>query len=434
MIPHLVRVLGEYDNTVESQSSLPNFRREIASAVLAASMFSDSRWKTETVARVRDLLKDDDDLYLNACIAHRESVVFRMSGKLPDSTSALVRFVHTYVLTNSLNKESETNPRYNAQRGKLTISYSLNLIRGGELKDAERELQAWKPLNPDAPLTLEKLVCLNQNSAAAKILRYQGKFKEALTLQERILKERSPYKYSQNAHEYIISLSFVADMYTELGRAQEVESLIQETLNNLVKNSEQNSIAGRHLQISLAESYLERSMFSEARTILLQVKAFLDDNALYDQFGDSVTFQVLVGLGRVCHRQKRWSEAVSYWNLAEEAARKRQYSAGLVKYSMAHALRMSGDAKENKKLAEEAREMVKSRRGMFWITRFQSAWYDYIVRRWNEGVNEVSRLMHISLMRDMGSRALRLPLHSCATANTGMHNSLQQIYCGFMGD
>jgi hypothetical protein len=103
--------------------------------------------------RTRKLLECDNDRFLNAWLAFRESSVMRMSGKLRESENALYKFLHAAATPKE--KELELGRRYNAQRGGLVISFAENLIREGKLVEAKAELIEWSPLDI-APSPLRK--------------------------------------------------------------------------------------------------------------------------------------------------------------------------------------------------------------------------------------------------------------------------------------
>ncbi|KAK9578899.1 hypothetical protein V6Z98_005612 [Aspergillus fumigatus] len=94
LLPHLSRTLSEYDAMSLEHGDLASFRHELASTLLAASRFSNARWKVEAIDRTKKLLEGDNDRFLSAWLAFRESSVMRMSGKLKESESALHRFLH----------------------------------------------------------------------------------------------------------------------------------------------------------------------------------------------------------------------------------------------------------------------------------------------------------------------------------------------------
>lgn len=171
MLPQLAHVLGEYDKMSVENQELPIFRPELAATILAASRFSDTAWKIEAIARAKQLLKDDLDLYMNALADISGKRRMRMSGKHKESNDALEAFVQSRILPGR-DRGSEITSRYNAQRGDLVISFSENMIRQGNLEEARSELCEWSPLDPTAPSTLERITSRARDTTLGKILRY----------------------------------------------------------------------------------------------------------------------------------------------------------------------------------------------------------------------------------------------------------------------
>ena len=213
ILPRLGRVLSEYDVICIELGEQSSFRHELASTLLAALRFSDVKWKTETISRTKKLLEGDDDRYLNAWLAYRESSVLRMSGMPQKSEIALQRFLRHAVTPHQENLE--LTPRFNAQRGDLIISFSENMVRQGKLAEAKAELIEWKPLDTH-PSTLEKITLRARDIIMGKILRYQGLFKEALVLLEGVLQSSLLDDYFEGTGWYRVLLSGVADLYCEL--------------------------------------------------------------------------------------------------------------------------------------------------------------------------------------------------------------------------
>jgi len=187
MLPHLNRILSEYDSICIESRETTAFQHELAAAILAASRFSDAQWKKEAISRAKKLLDGDNNQHFNAWLAYRESAVMRMSGMLRESELALETFVRSTVIQSA--DSLEINPQFNAQRGDLVISYSENLIRKGKLDEAKRELIEWKPLNATSPSSLEKIAIRARDITLGKVLRYQGLFTEAVLLLETVLDE-----------------------------------------------------------------------------------------------------------------------------------------------------------------------------------------------------------------------------------------------------
>lgn len=383
-LSQLAHILAEYDKISMGHQGPTPFRHELAATLLAASRFSDPSWKIEAIDRAKQLLKDDPDLYMNAWLTSRESAVLRMSGKQDESDKVLQNFVQSNVLPEP-DRVSEVTPRYNAQRGDLTISFAENLIRQWKLEEARNELNEWSPLDPTASSALERITLRARDIILGKALRYQGHFKEALALLKKVLDESQVDDFFEGSGWYCVLLSGVADLYCELGQPQEAEKLLQPELKSMIEKGTQDIATGRRLRVSLAETFLERNLFDLAEEILLRLKDFYEAVERPDHTTNISFFRVWVGLARVCHWQARWDEAVSYWRQAlVGAAHLRMndgFNAGLVRYSLAHILHIAGDIDQSHIMLAEAKQNLASERRVFWIAGFNSRWHDEIIQR-----------------------------------------------------
>lgn len=358
-----------------------SFRHELTSTLLAASRFSNAKWKIEAIDRAKKALESDNDLYLNAWLAYRESSVLRMSGKLKESEHALYGFLRDAAAPGK--GELELSRRYNAQRGELIISFAENLIREGKLDEAKSELTEWKPLDM-APSTLERITSRARDITLGKILRFQGLFHEALTHLEAILQSCLLDDYFEGTGWYRVLLSEVADLHCELGQPVEAEKLLVLELNPMREKGTQDIATGRRLRMSLAETYLQRNMFAQAEDLLLELqRAYLssgepDYNA---QFND---FRIWIALARKSHRRSEWEQALSRWRRALSALEclkmDRGFNAGLVRCSIAHALFVTGREMESVHMLQEARENMASEVHVYWIPIFNSHWHEYITK------------------------------------------------------
>ncbi|KAJ5842212.1 hypothetical protein N7534_012042 [Penicillium rubens] len=326
-----------------------SFRHELASTLLAASRFSDAKWKVEAISRTKKLLENDRDPYLSSWLAYRDSSVMRMSGMPRESEYALQTFLRDVALSSP--EELDISRRFNAQRGELIISFCENLIRQGELNEAKAELMEWMPLGREAS-TLETITLRARDTTLGKILRYQGLFREAFGLLEGVLRDSLLDDYFEGTGWYHVLLSGVADLYCELGQPDDAEKLLQQELNPMRENRTQNSPTGRRLQVSLAETYLQRSIF-----------------------------HIWVSLARISHRKSEWVEAISCWRHAlrvlDRIKLNAGFNAGLVRCSIAHALMMTGEV-GSKDLLQEGRANIASEPRVFWIPLFNSQWHDLI--------------------------------------------------------
>ena len=311
-----------------------SFRHELASTLLAASRFSDAKWKVEAISRTKKLLENDRDPHLSSWLAYRDSSVMRMSGMPRESEYALQTFLRDVALSSP--EELDISRRFNAQRGELIISFCENLIRQGELNEAKAELMEWMPLGREAS-TLETITLRARDTTLGKILRYQGLFREAFGLLEGVLRDSLLDDYFEGTGWYHVLLSGVADLYCELGQPADAEKLLQQELNPMRENRTQNSPTGRRLQVSLAETYLQRSMYAEAASLLTDLQRELSSSGFPDYKAHVNSFHIWVSLARISHRKSEWVEAISCWRHAlrvlDRIKLNAGFNAGLVRCS-----------------------------------------------------------------------------------------------------
>lgn len=381
-MPHLLRVLSEYDKLAPAEDPI-QFPHELATTILAASRFLDKNWKLEAIERAKELLAGDQDPYMNAYLTSRSSSVFRMTGLRDKSNQVLQEFVQSTVLAGH-DHGWEKDARYNALRGDLIISYTQNMLRQGKLEESENELFEWTPLNPDNPSTLEKITSRARDTILGRVLRFQGRFEEALELVEKVLENSHSDDNFEGTGWYHVLVSGVADLYCELGREEEAEALVQSELKAMTEDGIQDISSGRRLQRSLAETFLGRNMFPEAEKVLLHLRDLNESTTNIAPPDNLGVYRTWTSLARVAHLQSNWAEALEYWSeglrVAERIQMSGGFNGGLIRYSMAHALLKTGDKTKSKELLEEAQENMSSESCMYWSPCFHSKWHDYIVK------------------------------------------------------
>jgi tetratricopeptide (TPR) repeat protein len=358
-----------------------SFRHELASTLLAASRFSNAKWKVEAIDRTKKLLENDDDLYLNAWLAYRESSVMRMSGKGKESESALYRFLRDSAAPSE--GELELSKRYNAQRGELIISYAENLIREGKLDEAKAELSEWSPIDT-VPSPLEKITSRARDITLGKILRFQGLFREALTQLDAIFRDCLLDDYFEGTGWYRVLLSEVADLHCEASQPAEAEELLVHELTPMKEKGTQDIATGRRLRMSLAETYLQRNMFAQAEDLLLELQRAFSASGEPDYNAQFNNFRIWISLARKSHRQFEWEEALLRWRHALSALERlkmdRGFNAGLVRCSIAHVLFITGHKTESLHVLHEARQNMASEAQVYWVPMFNSQWHAYITK------------------------------------------------------
>lgn len=382
MMSQLSRVLSEYDAMCLEKGEQTSFRHELASTLLAASRFSDAPWKGEAICRTKQLLGQDNEPYMNAWLAYRESAVMRMSGMLKNSESTLHGFLHHLALPSK--EDPQMTPRYNAQRGELVISFSENLVRQGRLSEAKAELIEWSPLSKDCS-TLETIVLRARDIILGKVLRFQGRFSEALALLDGVVQSCHLDDFFEGTGWYRVLLSEVADLYCELDRPSDAESLLLQELTPMIERGTQDIATGRRLRMSLAETYLQRKMYAEAESLLVDLRQASLLSGAPDYTAKINIFRIWVSLARVLHGQSRWQEALSSWRQALSALDSIKLSwglnAGLVRCSIAHALMMMGHEEDSARASQEANANMASESRVYWIPLFNSRWHDFILEK-----------------------------------------------------
>ena len=386
-MPQLVHVLAEYDKMSLEFEDPMLFRHELAGTLLAASRFADFAWKIEAVDRAKQILKGDPDRYMDAWFTYRESATLRMLGKREESDKALQSFVQSRALKEP-NGDSDITPRYNAQRGDLVISFAENLIRQWKLEEAKDELKMWSPINPDTPSVLERITLRARDIILGKTLRYQGHFQDALVLLQKVLNECYTDDFFEGTGWYRVLLSNIAELYCEVGRPLEAEKILKPELNSMSEKETQDSATGRRLRLSLSEALIGSNSFDPAKAILLRLKEEYEAIKKPDHTREINAFRIWLGLARISHRRKCLDEAILYWKQALVIAERLKIGngihAGIVRYSIAHILHVTGDKGSSHNVLVEAKRNLSSETRVFWIAGFNSQWYDEIIKLMNE--------------------------------------------------
>lgn len=145
----------------------------------------------------------------------------------------------------------------------------------------------------------------------------------------------------------------------------------------------QDIATGRRLQMSLAETCLQRDMHGKAESLLTDLQRAFASSGGPEYTSDVNFFRIWVSLARISHKQSRWEEALTRWTRALSALErpnlKGRFNAGLVRCSIAHSLLMSGQEVDSRNILQEARTNMSSESRIFWIPLFNSQWHDFIL-------------------------------------------------------
>ena len=345
----------------------------LASTLISASRFSDSLWKSACLTRAKATLRQAPFCVEQAQLAYRESCILRMAGNVPGSEKALVAFSELAASAGGA-ENAQTTPRYNAVRGEIIISRSENLVRDWKLEDARRELSKWCILQQFSESTLEKITALERDTIMGKILKYQGRFEEALRLLESLLQDGSlPFKGSG---WYCVLLSNVADLQCELGRPDEAERLLNDQLQIMINRKTDDISTGRRLRLSLAESFLARRMYDNAKRVSLELLTTYETIRRVDYATAVNRFRALIGLARVHHMQAQWEQALVRWRQAESMKVAKKSTLAILQLSMSYVMHKLGQQNDSHAMAFNALSIIDGEARTFWIAGFHSCWHE----------------------------------------------------------
>ncbi|KAH0556873.1 hypothetical protein GP486_005337, partial [Trichoglossum hirsutum] len=389
LLPHVSRILKEYDDIACDIPMSAPVRSEIASTLLAASHFSDTLWKCEAINRVKGLLHDDTDCYMHAWATLRESSILRLLGKPIESNQTLASFIHSTVSPGH-DKGLENDARWNAQRGQLVVSFADNLTQNTKFTLARQELCEWEPVDPTSPSSMERIVLRSRNITLGKILRYKGHFQKALAYLEGVLHESQRDKFYEGSGWRHVLLSNIADLLCELDRPADVEGLLNPELRNMADEGYRKS-SGRCLQLSLIESFMKRGMYAEAEERLLNLKRVYETIPNQDIFAKGGIFRMWATLARISHLRSRWDEALSFWTQSlrtlEIVGRGEGPNSGIVRYCISYTHFKLGNLRESSETLEEAKKILDGTKRIFWVVGFNSYWRDFIIQSVNESMS-----------------------------------------------
>ncbi|EAS28261.3 uncharacterized protein CIMG_09465 [Coccidioides immitis RS] len=383
MFMHIPRILKEFDQLMpDGCDQYLIVKRAVTMLLLSAAKFNFNPWKNECIRRIKDLLKDEHDCYLGAWATFTESKILRMQGKTTDSYKALENPIHNTALS-GLDEDLISDVRYNATKGDLVISFAETLIKDGELLRAKAKLTHWRPLNPDAPSTMERLVLQHRDVMLGRILRSQGRFVEALSYLEKLLQNLSAEDYLVSTGWQMILVTNVTDLYSEVGKPQDAEAVLDKVLKISQSHGWYNIGTGRRLRLALIESFIRRGLFTQAEEKLKELIPIIEAIPEPDINQSTEHFRVWAGLARISHLQGQWNEALDRWNQAlaivERSGWTQGFNHGIVLYSIAQVLARVGDVTGCETSLSKAEKSLAVEERKYWIVGLGSYWYDYIV-------------------------------------------------------
>jgi len=344
---HVHCVVQNYDSLL-TQTSIPlSTQLLVASMLLAASHYSDRAWKQNTMDRTRAISEHSSDRDLLTAEAHRQSVLLRTSGKFEESSRGLRDYIESTVFREH-DKGTTMDPRWNALCGNLQISLAENLIQVNELAHATEEINRWEPLSSSSPTTIERVVLCSRSVVLGRILRFQGRFDEALPHFESLLEEADMIDYFETSGSHKKIITNIADLHCEMNNGLKAEKVITPILKRMTDWGCENISSGQRIQLSLAESFLRRGMHAKAGKIFESVNLACEPTGKPNAATNISIFRSRAGLARIAHLENDWNEAVRRWrealNVVEDCGWHDGFIACISQLSLAHIYKELDDA------------------------------------------------------------------------------------------
>lgn len=295
-MPHLQHTL-QANRDLDGFWSMPEHTRaDLTLALLEASRFPGIRWKRLMIAFANETLVGLEDLYIQSCMAQRQSLLHRVAGNQAEA----IRVIDNAWLGEKPGGSCMLS-RMHAAAGLLVTQRALNYFQNEELAKALAALDTWEPVYR-APA--EAAVFYRIRILRGKILRFQGKFEDALKcLETHVLGDVENLTFAEDCSEMVCE---VADTLVELDDPVAAEQMLRVQLG--CRDEPQDS-AGQILRLSLAETLFAQHRYVEAGEACLDVTS-------WQSLSKIARLRLFITLAKVQHVQRNWDSAFQYWTEA----------------------------------------------------------------------------------------------------------------------
>ncbi|EFQ99028.1 LipA and NB-ARC domain-containing protein [Nannizzia gypsea CBS 118893] len=380
ILEHVHNVLQEFDNVEPKSELYPILKNSFCTLLLSASKYNSALWRRESLGKVRDLLHGSEEHYLQTWVAHRESKILRFEGDLAGSSAALEQQVNNL---KTQNFQVASNPRWNAHLGRIISSYAENSILQNGCVHAQEALEAWNPLNPKNPSSMEIAVLKSRNINLGRILKNQGNFEGALPYFEEMFLDVTDRHCNESEGWHMALFANLSDLYCELGHPEKAEAVLKKQLEIIYMRGWESISGGVRIQLAMAESFIRRGLFQKAEGCLLKLVSLCKPSEKMTVSARTNSFLVWTGLARVSHLQCRWSDAIDRWHraleLVESAGWVKSFNHGLILHSIAQIQFRMKKIDESEKTLRRAKASLAADDRKYWIVGLGSYWYDYVV-------------------------------------------------------
>lgn len=342
----------------------PGVGRQLAAALLSASLFLDKKWKQDSINYAHSIMaqqdtNDPESLYLQRWATQRALFISRKSCDVD------------HILGK---KFTPADQRSNAQLGQIILLAAQVLLERNELTKALSELK-WKQFAVEASY-LEKDLLRKRDLFIARVHHLQGDFLVA----ECRLRQLHERRVAALGLDCLIA-SRLADVTCELDKPEEAENIIMPMLECLRQFKQDWWPRATPLKIALADAYLHQGKYKEAEVIYRDLEHSYVEMTDLSGIAEGDVMRVLFGLARLFHLGCRWDEALFYWEKALAKALDFGWKGGFSKYLIylsLHHLYLKLDKPERAAEYMEGANSLGRVDPTRWCPRLATHWLKYV--------------------------------------------------------
>ena len=229
---------------------------------------------------------------------------------------------------------------------------------------------------------MESAVLRSRNTVLGRILRFRGRFDEALPYFETLLEEANTAEHFESTGGHQMILTNTADLHCEMNNGLKAEETLALMLKRITDWGWANTNRGQRLQLSLAESFLRRGMHGKAAEIFERLKLLCKPQGRTDVATNISIFRTWAGLARISHLENDWNEASRRWrealNMIEKCRWLDGFLASISRLSLAHIYKEVGDVEQSTLILQLARSFLDRNSLEYFWTGLGSYWYQYV--------------------------------------------------------
>jgi tetratricopeptide (TPR) repeat protein len=301
------------------QRGLPAcMKTETVEVLLAASTIGDRQSQLKVVAMAATFLGDDPPEYLQAALAHKQSILSRLEADFDrselfikdfcrrtrglDPSGPVIQNFYQHLRPNLVDK------RLNALCGRLHVSHLENLVQRDQYSTAVDEIDDWT--TTENPSLMECRELPRKAVVVAKIFRSQGNFAEVRTTLERCFETLRP----QDSNRFQV-ITGLADVYCDLGLAEKAFAKVAPEIE-IEENKGSRGKSYRRLLVSAIDADLGQRLYENAERAIQKVESIFSDLSNLDVSDELLHVRALVASARICYYKLQFPEALRKWEVA----------------------------------------------------------------------------------------------------------------------